>query len=181
MGGGGNDYNYPVINNSRGSRDANIITTWKHDEFHGTLPLWGFLDRADRGIKELLVWVGMDSFVYAGGARVAVFFPLKTTDAGQFWLSSVKINALQVSEFPGDIKGLKTQQKTTCRKNSVKTSKMYDSASFASILIIASEAKTYKPDLKNLNCCRWNSCLCLILQSELGQPTAQWVNWHWLC
>lgn len=34
-----NDSNYPVINNSRGSRDANIITTWKHDEFHGALPL----------------------------------------------------------------------------------------------------------------------------------------------
>lgn len=55
--------------------------------------------------------------------------------------------------FTGEFNGLKAPKKT--RKKSVKESKMCDSASFTSSLIVASdaEASVNKPDLKNLNWC----------------------------
>ena len=37
--------------------EANIMTTPKHDEFGGALPLRGFLDKADSRINELY-WSG---------------------------------------------------------------------------------------------------------------------------
>lgn len=100
--------------------------------------------------------MGIDWFVYAGGAACRRFGFHKKRLTRVNLMKRRKIRGLRFLSFTGEFSGLKAPQKTPRRgKKSVKASKMCDSASLTSILIIASDAGTSvnKPDLKNLNWC----------------------------